>query len=437
MNFTSVERVHGKYLPTLDLQSNPLHIFISDNDLVGEIPSTICNSSSLVILDLSMNKLGGVIPSCLGNFSYLSVLDLRMNNFVGKIPPVYPEGGILRSLNLNGNQLEGSIPRSLSNCKRLEVLDLGNNGLIDTFPYWLGWLPNLHVLVLRSNRFHGGIQDFNATFSFSSLRMIDLSLNEFTGRLSPALFHHFKAMRDIQENKTGPSYMGDSYYSQYYVIRYYHDSTIVTMKGLEMKLERILTILTVIDFSCNHFQGPIPEAVGELNSLIVLNFSHNSLTGNIPTSLGKMAALESLDLSSNKLQGRIPKQLTDLSFLGALNLSQNNLEGPIPQASHFDTFSNDSFDGNSGLCGFPLSKKCGNDVGSESPPSTIAEDHESETALFWSITAMGYGCGLVFGLSMGYVFFTTGRPRWLAKMIKRNPQKRSRTRIHRNGRRRN
>ncbi|XP_040948687.1 receptor-like protein 9DC3 [Gossypium hirsutum] len=123
-----------------------------------------------------------------------------------------------------------------------------------------------------------------------------------------------------------------------------------------------------------------------------------------------MAALESLDLSSNKLQGRIPVQLTDLTFLGALNLSHNNLEGQIPLANHFDTFSNDSFGGNPRLCGFPLSKKCGNNQEPESPPSTVAD--ESETRLVWKIAAMGYGSGLVLGLSMGYIVFTTGRPHW-------------------------
>ncbi|XP_016740222.1 receptor-like protein 9DC3 [Gossypium hirsutum] len=140
-----------------------------------------------------------------------------------------------------------------------------------------------------------------------------------------------------------------------------------------------------------------------------------------------------MDLSSNKLQGKIPMQLTDLTFLGALNLSHNNLEEQIPLANHFDTFSNDSFNGNSRLCGFPLSKKCGNNQEPESPPSIVAD--EFETTLVWKIAAMGYGSGLVLGLSMGYIVFTTGRPRWLVKMIKRNPQKRRR--INQNGRRKN
>ncbi|KAK5833996.1 receptor-like protein 6 [Gossypium arboreum] len=421
MNFlTSVEQIPGKHLFILDLRFNSLqgplptppqalHYFlISNNELVGEIPSKICNLSFVSVLDLSTNKLGGTIPDCFGTFS-----DQLLAVALG-------------TLNLNGNQLEGSIPQSLKNCHNLEVLDLGNNKINDTFPYWLVMLPHLQVLVLRSNRFHGDMQNFNETFSFSSLRMIDLSPNGFTGHIPPELFENLKSMKDIPVDKSGPNYMGGNYYQA---------SIIITMKGLDFKLERILTSFTVIDFSSNHFKGSIPKEVGELNSLIVLNFSHNSLAGNIPPSFGKMAALESLDLSSNKLQGRIPVQLTDLTFLGALNLSHNNLEGQIPLANHFDTFSNDSFDGNSGLCGFPLSKKCGNNQEPKSPPSTVAD--EFETTLVWKIAAMGYGSGLVLGLSIGYIVFTTGRPRWLVKMIKRNSKKRMRRRIHRNGRRKN
>ena len=33
---------------------------------------------------------------------------------------------------------------------------------------------------------------------------------------------------------------------------------------------------------------------------------------------------------------------------------------------------------------------------------------------------MGYGSGLVIGLSMGYIVFTTGKPWWFGSMIERN-----------------
>ncbi|TYI32377.1 hypothetical protein ES332_A04G056400v1 [Gossypium tomentosum] len=416
----SNNQIHGKHLYILDLRSNSLqgllptppqelsYYLISNNELGGEISSRICNLSFLSVLDLSKNKLSGTIPDWFRSFRD------------------QPSVTVLRTVNLNGNQLEGSIPQSLTNCYSLEVLDLGNNNINDTFPYWLGTLPNLKVLVLRSNRFHGDIPNFNGTFSFSSLQMIDLSRNEFTGHIPPELFENLKSMKDIQVSESDPVYIGGNYY---------RDSVIVTTKGSDLKLERILVSFTVIDFSSNHFKGSIPKEVGELKSLIVLNFSHNSLAGNIPPLLGKLAALESLDLSSNKLQGRIPMQLTNLTFLGVLNLSHNNLEGTIPLANHFDTFPNDSYVGNSGLCGFPLSKTCGNDQEPKSPPSTVGD--ESEIALIWKIAAMGYGSGLVLGLSMGCIVFTTGRPRWLVKMIKRNPKRRIRRRIHRNGRRKN
>ncbi|TYI32373.1 hypothetical protein ES332_A04G056000v1 [Gossypium tomentosum] len=280
MNFiTTAEQILGKHMFILDLRFNSLQGPLPPPPQALQIPSKIFNLSFLFVLDLSTNKLGRTIPYCFGTFSdQLSAV-------------------VLGTLNLNGNQLEGSIPPSLKNYHNLEVFYLGNNNINDTFPYWLGTLPHLQVLVLRSNRFHGEMQNFNGTFSFSSLQMIDLSRNGFTGHIPPELFENLKSMKDILVDKSGPNYMGGNYYQ---------DSVIITMKGLDFKLERILTSFTVIDFSSNHFKGSIAKEVGELNSLIVLNFSHNSLAGNILPSLGKMAALESLDLSSNKLQGRIP-----------------------------------------------------------------------------------------------------------------------------------
>ena len=97
----------------------------------------------------------------------------------------------------------------------------------------------------------------------------------------------------------------------------------------------------------------------------MLNISNNILTGNIPPSLGNLTKLESLDISQNKLLGEISPQLTQIIFLEWFNVSHNNLTGSIPQGKQFETFEKDSFEGNLGLCGGPLSKKCWN---SYSPP---------------------------------------------------------------------
>ena len=128
--------------------------------------------------------------------------------------------------------------------------------------------------------------------------------------------------------------------------------------------------------------------------------SHNYFTRQIPLSFRNLKILESLDLSSNKMIGIIPQELTSLTFLEVLNLSQNHLTRFIPQCSQFQTFGNDSYYGNPGLCGFPLLKRCTTDEALE--PSQEIEV-EFESGFYWEITLMGYGCGLVIGFSLVYV----------------------------------
>ncbi|XP_021288650.1 receptor-like protein 12 [Herrania umbratica] len=399
--------------PLLVPPSSTTVFLVSKNKLIGEIPSAICNLTSISILDLSNNNLSGTIPECLCSGETmlgLYILDLHMNKFHGNIPDSFVVGNELQTLNLQNNDFDGPFPKSLVNCHDLEVLNIGNNKINDIFPHWLGSLPQLKVIILRSNYFHGQILLSEAESNFSVLRILDLSHNEFSGFLPTAFFKSFKGMMNLSnvemkymENPNG----------------YYHFSMFVTMKGLDIQVERVLTVFTAVDFSSNKFQGKIPEIVGSLTSLQILNFSHNSLTGHIPSSLGNLAALESLDLSSNKLGGEIPMQLTGLKFLGVLNLSQNQLVGHIPQGHQFNTFLNDSYGGNLGLCGFPVSKTCGKEDTQEPPESVFHEEGIFSSALDWKFVMMGYGCGLVLGLSAGYIILTIGKPEWLATMVQR------------------
>ncbi|GKV26025.1 hypothetical protein SLEP1_g35386 [Rubroshorea leprosula] len=380
-------------------------LVLSKSSIPGNIPEWICEMDDLEILDLSHNNLSGKIPNCLP--MSLSVLNLQANYFDGIISFGFPKGCGLRNLNLHGNQMDGPLPRSLVNCDELEVLDVGNNNIEDTFPHWLESLPDLQVLVLRSNKFHSSVQGTKESLSFPKLRVLDLSNNDFLGPLPIRYMENFKAMMDSHGEDGSPEYMMVPT-----LTGSYQYSLVVTWKGFDYELQGILTIFSSIHLSNNKFEGEIPDVIGKLSSLKGLNLSHNNFTGHIPPSLGNLMNLEWLDLSSNKLTGKIPDELVSLIQLSVLNLSNNLLVGHIPQGNQFNTFGNDSYEGNLGLCGFPLSKSC-NGIGT--PPTSFQEKAEF-WRFGWRVVVLGYGCGVVFGLLMGYHVFRTGKPKCGAYM---------------------
>ncbi|XP_070665574.1 receptor-like protein 7 [Malus domestica] len=328
---------------------------LASNKLNGSIPESMCKAPYLQLLDLSSNSLSGMIPQCLiAGSSYIGVLNLRTNNLTGAIPDKFPPSCSLQTVDLNGNQIGGQFPESLGNCNQLEVLNLGNNQITGTFPRSLNKMPLLRVLVFRSNKFYGRIRCPKTYGSWPKLQIIDLAHNNFSGHILGRCLKTWQAM--IADEGAGLSQLDHIKFQVLSSLSqiYYDDKVFVTTKGLEMELVKILTIFTSIDLSGNKFTGSIPVEMGELKSLYVLNLSSNALTGEIPSSLGNLQHVESLDLSNNSLSGKIPSQLTNLTFLAFLNLSNNELTGRIPTCTQFSTFPADSFAGNEGLWGPPL-----------------------------------------------------------------------------------
>ncbi|GKB07887.1 leucine-rich repeat-containing protein [Tanacetum coccineum] len=182
------------------------------------------------------------------------------------------------------------------------------------------------------------------------------------------------------------------------------------MKGGDRDIPRLFVGLTIIDLSNNYFESGIPEIIGNLRALKVLNLSHNSLNGRIPDSLGKLSEIESLDLSSNQLTGNIPQSLAGINGLEVLDLSQNHLVGRIPEGTHFTTFDESSFAGNLGLCGFQLPKKCSDRT--HKPQLEEHENHEDKSGFTWEVVTLGYGCGTLLGLVMGYLMLSTRKVKW-------------------------
>ncbi|KAD7117664.1 hypothetical protein E3N88_04932 [Mikania micrantha] len=349
----------------------------------------------------------GTLPPCLGNLSnLLFVLDLKGNNFHGPMMNAFTHGSLIRRIDLTENKFTGQLSQSLANCTNLEFLALGGNSFEDVFPVWLGNLAKLQVLILRSNKFFGAIQGLpkSSSSSFLKLRIIDLSNNDFSGQLPKKFFRTLNAMKSFDVGKS--SFMDVELYINPRSIFWFPYSVTLTYKGFDREFPRILKVFTAIDLSCNNFEGHIPESLSDLHGLQSINLSNNHLTGRVLPSLGNLQKLESLDLSQNKLTGAIPHELIQLVFLAIFNVSFNHLHWAIPRGNQFNTFDNNSYMGNHGLCGKPLSKDCKISVIPTLPPTN--KEYDSlfpSNKIDWIIIFLGFGGGLVIGIVLGNLLY--------------------------------
>ncbi|GAU26005.1 hypothetical protein TSUD_166870 [Trifolium subterraneum] len=338
-------------------KANLQSLDVSNNSLTGTISPSICNLKSLAGLDLSLNNFSGNVPSCLGNFSqFLENLKLNGNKLSGFIPQTLEIGNALHQIDLSNNNLQGQLPRELINSRRLEYFDVSHNNINDSFPFWLGDLPELKVLALSNNQFHGDIRCHgNMTCTFPKLHIIDLSHNKFSGSVPSEMIQSWKAMKTSNTSQ----------------LQYDQSSQDQVVKTYDYG-DEAMTLNTPYSFMMsNKGMLRVYENLQEFYSLIAI------------------------DISSNKISGEIPQVIGDL-------------KGPIPQNKQFATFQDNSFEGNHGLCGEQLLKKCIDHRGpSFSPPSTSDDDHESESLfeLYWYVILIGYVGGLVAGVALGSAFY--------------------------------
>ncbi|KAH0926075.1 hypothetical protein HID58_018331, partial [Brassica napus] len=374
-----------------DFSSNFEFLFLSSCNIT-EFPDFIRDQRNLMSIYLSNNNIKGQVPDWLWRLQELRYLDLHNNGLIGSLPHMCMHAKHLRVIDVSHNLLEGKLLPSLTSCSRLEVLNLESNAINDTFPFHLNSLQSLEVLVLRSNKFHGMLHHSNggAWFGFPALKIIDVSHNDFHGTLPSDYFLNWTAISTNEDNSTQPEYIE---------VLFNYVSVMLMSKGVSMAMERVLTIYTIIDFSGNRIHGQVPESIGLLQGLYVLNLSRNAFTGHIPSSLANLTALESLDLSQNKLSGEIPPQLGDLSSLEWINVSHNQLVGSIPQGTQFQRQNCSSYEGNPGLYGPSLKPVCGDPTSPETEPPVPEEEDEDEEVerLSWVAAGFGFAPGIIIG----------------------------------------
>ncbi|KAJ0558558.1 putative protein kinase RLK-Pelle-LRR-XII-1 family [Helianthus annuus] len=108
-------------------------LILAENQLHGNIPSSIGNLVGLSNFHLGGNRFTGKIPFTIGKLQNLGSLYLHHNQFSGPIPDAIGNLSMLNVLILDTNRLEGQIPSSIGNCHQLSALSLGEVPVLGVF----------------------------------------------------------------------------------------------------------------------------------------------------------------------------------------------------------------------------------------------------------------------------------------------------------------
>ncbi|KAI3522226.1 hypothetical protein L1887_11710 [Cichorium endivia] len=311
-------------------------INISTNSIQGNIPTNISRCIQLRVVDFMQNQLSGSIPEDLALLVNLQTLNLAKNQLSGSIPHSIANLSLLSTLNLGTNKLSGQIPSELSRLRNLKNLDLTINNLTGTVPPSIYNMSSLESLALASNDLWGDIP-YNVGDTLPNLLVFNFCINRFTGTI-PGSLHNLTNIRIIrmahnQLHGTVPPGLGNLPELEMYNIGY---NNIVSVPGEGLGFLNALVNSTKLDFLAidgNHFDGVIPESIGNLSkNLRMLYMGSNRISGRIPPSIGQLKGLGLINISYNSISGEIPPEMGQLEDLQVLVLGKNRLSSNIPSS---------------------------------------------------------------------------------------------------------
>ncbi|KAF7044634.1 hypothetical protein CFC21_053838 [Triticum aestivum] len=116
-----------------------MELDLANNKITGTIPSSMCQLTRLVRLDLSGNSLTGDVMQCWK--------ESDNNSSVSSLISADQFGSSMYNLALNNNDLSGEFPKFLQRASQLMFLDLSYNRLFGSLPKWLPEkMPHLEIL---------------------------------------------------------------------------------------------------------------------------------------------------------------------------------------------------------------------------------------------------------------------------------------------------
>ncbi len=258
---------------TTDALGRVTAIALSNNGLVGELPTSTGDLANLVALDLSTNaQLTGPIPITMPRLDALDNFNYGGTGLC--IPRVTAVESWLASLAVHNGT--GVRCASAGDRDALESLYTALSGA-----GWTNkgkWLTDAPI-----NEWYGVTANDEGRVT-----ELDLSGNGLAGALPAgiAALAHLTDLNLDDNTLTGPI-----------------PEEVGTLDDLES-----------LSINSASLSGSLPEELGDLTSLTSLRLEGNSLSGAIPSELGDLDNLTELDLSDNEVTGSLPTALLSLSL---------------------------------------------------------------------------------------------------------------------------
>lgn len=302
------------------------YLDLTGNNFSGDIPTSFGLFQKLEVISLVDNLIDGKIPAVLGNISTLKQLNLSYNPFSpGQIPPELGNLTNLEVLWLTGCNLNGPIPDSLGRLSKLVDLDVAINKLTGPLPISITDLSNVVQIELYNNSLTGELPAAGWS-KMTALRLLDISMNLFTGSVPEELCSLQLESLNVYENELGgkfPEIISNS--SNLYELRLFGNR----FSGNLPKALGKNSPLRWVDVSNNLFSGEIPATLCENGALEELLMIHNSFSGSLPASFSKCRSLQRVRLGYNKISGEVPEGFWGLPDVSLLELVENSFSGRI------------------------------------------------------------------------------------------------------------
>ncbi|KAL0451897.1 UNVERIFIED_CONTAM: Receptor-like protein 9a [Sesamum latifolium] len=219
----------------------------------------------------------------------------------------------LKAISFRGNHMKGSFSdKGLCKLRNLQELDLSNNAFEGILPLCLSNLTSLRVLELSWNLFTGSIPP-NLFSNLQSLEYVSLSYNHFEGSVSFSSF-------------------GNNSRLQVFELDSHNKDLNVYTESSDWKPLFQLKVFRLSNCVLNKPDRKVPSFLWNQHDLRVVNLSHNGMTGEALTWLIKNnLKLECLSLRNNRLTGEFSlhpdSRNLDMFWLDA---SVNQIQGEVP-----------------------------------------------------------------------------------------------------------